>query len=72
MICLTIECNSPEEMFDTRNEMHRALQGSPGYINSEIAIIDNTDTSFCLVIGSMNVCNYKAAININALLQTDQ
>ena len=39
---------------ELKEKCHKALKGSPGYINSEIAIVDDDDDSFMLVIGECN------------------
>lgn len=54
MISIIIQCSSQEEMEQKKTRMHEALIGSPAYIESEIAICDNNDTSFYLVVGNNN------------------
>lgn len=40
--------------FETKEKFHKALVGSPGYVNSEIAICDEDEESFLLIVGNKN------------------
>ena len=64
-ITITVKCKDQEEMFKAREIMHNALIGSPGYINSEIAICDNDEdsTSFHLFVGETNDDNVEFKVN---------
>ena len=64
MIDLIIKGKDKEETFVMKEKMQNALAGSPGYIDSEIAICDETETSFHLVIGDRNDCDITRYINI--------
>ena len=63
MIDLIIKGKDKEETFVMKEKMHNALAGSPAYVDSEIAICDEDDTSFHLIIGNSNECNITKVIN---------
>lgn len=69
MINMIIQCSSKEEMEQKKTRMHEALKGSPAYINSEIAICDNDDTSFYLIVGNNNDRDLKVTIGTKALIE---
>ena len=69
MINMIIQCGSKEEMEQKKTRMHEALKGSPAYIDSEIAICDNDDTSFYLVIGQNNDRDLKVTIGSRELIE---
>lgn len=52
--------------------MHEALKGSPAYINSEIAICDNDDTSFYLVVGNNNDRDLKVTIGSKSFVENNE
>lgn len=56
-MAIFIKCafQNKEEMLSAKTKAHKALVGSPGYINSEIAIVDgDLDSEFILIIGHDN------------------
>lgn len=54
--------NDPDKTL--MNHFHQALKGSPGYINSEIAICnDKNSESFTLIIGNDNDNNLSGTID---------
>lgn len=63
MIDLIIKGKDKENTFLVKEKFHNALAGSPAYKNSEIAICDEEDTSFHLVIGDRNECDITKVIN---------
>ena len=54
MIDLIIKGKDKEDTFLMKEKMHNALAGSPAYIESEIAICDEDDNTFHLIIGNNN------------------
>lgn len=44
-------------------KLHNALVGSPAYINSEIAIVEDGDDGFILVVGNPNDHNIKVDVD---------
>lgn len=67
MIDLIIKGKDKEDTFLMKEKMHNALAGSPAYIESEIAICDEDDNTFHLIIGNNNECDIKKTINTNDL-----
>lgn len=67
MIVFKINCYTQEKMIKKREEFHEALIGSPAYQDSEIAVCDEDDTSFLLIIGKNNENNIKYNISVNRL-----
>ena len=63
MIDLIIKGKDKEDTFLIKAAFHNALAGSPAYVDSEIAICDEDDTSFHLVIGNINDCDITKVIN---------
>ena len=63
MIDLVIKGKDKEDTFLIKEAFHNALAGSPAYVDSEIAICAEDDTSFHLVIGNSNECNITKVIN---------
>lgn len=63
MIDLIIKGKDKEDTFLMKEAFHNALAGSPAYKSSEIAICDEEDTSFHLVIGDKNDCDITKVIN---------
>ena len=72
MINMIIQCGSKEEMEHKKTRMHEALKGSPAYINSEIAICDNDDTSFYLVVGNNNDRDLKVTIGSKSFVENNE
>jgi hypothetical protein len=48
------------------DKMHEALRGSPAYINSEIALVKDTDCTR-LYVGNDNNDNIRIEVDTNAL-----
>ena len=63
MIDLVIKGKDKEDTFLIKAAFHNALVGSPAYVDSEITICDEDDTSFHLIIGNSNDCNITKVIN---------
>ena len=57
MIEIKIKCNDEEERDELRDRLCEALVGSPAYVDSEIAICDEGDDGFILVVGNPNAKN---------------
>lgn len=64
MIVMKVNCRTQERMIKKREEFHKALIGSPAYVDSEIAVCDEDDTSFLLIVGKNN--DNDVYYNINA------
>lgn len=67
MILLKVICETKEKKELKREEFHKALVGSPAYKNSEIAVCDEDETSFLLIIGNNNSDNLYLKTNANRL-----
>lgn len=51
---------------EVADKMHEALKGSPAYVNSEIALVKDTDwTTLC--VGDNNNANIRIEVNTDAL-----
>lgn len=68
-VAINIKCTSPEEMVKLREKMHLGLQGSPAYINSEIAICDLQDDAFTMIVGNCNTNNVDFDVHCKNLLE---
>lgn len=51
-------------MYTQRDAQHEALVGSPAYINSEIAIIEEDANSFTVCIGIPNGNDINLTLNV--------
>ena len=65
MINFIIRSEDVEELNKIKQDCHYALTGSPAYVNSEIAICDNDETSFLLIIGNNNKCDITKEIYLS-------
>lgn len=54
MINIIVRSTDINELSKVKELMHKSLVGSPAYINSEIAICDNADNTFSLIVGNSN------------------
>ena len=70
MIVFNIQCDSEKEMTELRGQMCYALKGSPAFINSEIAVCDNDNTSFLLVVGHSNERDVDYTIEQKSIKET--
>lgn len=68
-VILNIKCKSREEMIELREKMHRGLAGSPGYIESEIAICDFQEDAFTLAVGRGNGHDIDLDVHSGDLLE---
>lgn len=50
---------------DRRDAYHEALVGTPGYLNSEIAIVEEDENSFTLCVGNSNDNDIHITIDTN-------
>lgn len=69
MIVLEVKCIDHDSMIKKREEFHKALVGSPGYIDSEIAVCDESDNSFVLIVGKNNEDNIHYIVTANRLMK---
>ena len=69
MISIKVNCNDSEKMIQVREKFHKALVGSPEYVDSSIAICDDDkdDTVFYLALGNLNENNIQIEVDSNDL-----
>ena len=65
MINLIIESDNEKELLEIKEQFHKALTGSPAYVESEIAICDRDNKSFYLIMGKDNDNDIIKKINTN-------
>lgn len=52
MLAIYVDCHTPERMEQEREKVHEALVGSPAYVESEIAVCEENQSVFILVVGN--------------------
>ena len=52
MLAIYIDCHTPERMEQEREKIHESLVGSPAYVESEIAVCEENQSVFILVVGN--------------------
>lgn len=73
MITINFSSVNSKKLKKLKEDLHEALVGSPGYVNSEIAIFHNLDedlrdVSFGLVIGQANGKDKEYFIDLDGVI----
>lgn len=68
-VIFNIKCGSKEEMNELRNKFYEGLNGSPAFVNNEIAICDLQEGAFTLIIGNNNVNDIDLDVHSSNLLE---
>lgn len=71
MIVFKIHCSHEEVTNEWRDKFCEALVGSPAFINSEIAVCDDNECNFVLIVGESNDHDMTFDINESDLVSWD-
>ena len=64
MLAIYVDCHTPERMEQEREKIHEALVGSPAYVESEIAVCEENQSVFILVVGNRRI-NHDLRVDID-------
>lgn len=71
MIVFKIHCPHKKVTNEWRDKFCEALVGSPAFINSEIAVCDDNEYNFVLIVGESNDHDMTFDINESNLVSWD-